>query len=73
MPSILKIRRDWSIQSESWEYPFLGGLQSLRMEGSNLSEFSGYFLFLSEFQNEGGSNLSKIWILKLKMLTYIKI
>ena len=39
-----------------------GALQSLRMQGSNLSEFSelGGGSHLSEFQNEGGSNLSEL-------------
>ena len=47
-----------------------GYVQSLRMEGTNLSEFSEDFQnfggsYLSEFPNEGGSNLSEFWTFKL--------
>ena len=48
-------------QPDCFDQIFLGVLQSLRMEGSNLSEFSKFcgVSYLYEFQNEGGSNLSE--------------
>ena len=53
--------RDWSLQFGEIGVPRSGVLQSLRMEGSNLFEFSKFCggSYLYEFKKEGGSNPSE--------------
>ena len=60
----LVIRFTGYFNLSEWKAPVSPNFQKISriLEGS----------YLSEFQNEGGSNLSEFWTFMLRMLTYIR-